>query len=54
MKIGVVASLESQRSDNKIHQNLQSLVYFCSLIIVLRFLNQFFFANKKLYRAFRQ
>ena len=44
-KIGMVALLESQRSDNKIHQNLQLLVYFCSLIIVLRFLNHFFLAK---------
>ena len=35
--IAVVALLESQRFDNKIHRNFQLLVYFCSLIIALRF-----------------
>ena len=36
-KIGVVALPESQRFDNKIHQNEQLSVYFCFLLIVLRF-----------------
>ena len=40
-KIGVVALLERQRFDNRIHQNCQLLVYFCSLIFVLRSFNQF-------------
>ena len=48
-KIGVVALLESQRFDNKIHQNEQLLLYFCSLIIVLRFLNFFLARNNQFY-----
>ena len=40
IKSCVVALFESQRSANKIHQNWQLLANFCSLIIVLRFLNQ--------------
>ena len=36
-RIGVVALLESQKFGNKIHQNQQLLVYFGSLIIILRF-----------------
>ena len=34
-KIGVEVLLKSQRFDNKVDQNKQILVYFCSLIIVL-------------------
>ena len=45
-KTGVVALLESQGFDTKIHQ---LLVYFCSLIIVLRLLNEFLAKNNQYY-----
>ena len=47
-KIGVVALLESQGFDN-IHQNLQLLGYLCSLIVGLRFLNQFLVKHDQSY-----
>ena len=40
-KSGMVALLEPQRFDNKIHQNRQLLAYFCSLATVLGFFNHF-------------